>query len=273
MKNTELDFITTEEYTKEDIQKVQYVLMQMAKNVHKILDKHNIPYFIAYGTLIGAARHEGFIPWDDDFDVFLFEETYEQALGILRKELPEWIVVHDKLTDPIYWPAWSRLRDKNSSTFAELYSDDNHYKYTGINLDLYKIRRIQKKLVELDTLRENLAFYKRKHSIGLLSDELYREKTEELTQRIQKEFEQSEKSKDEAIVYKPVSVSFMFEEECIFPLRKYKFEDFEFWGPNNSDLWLKTRYGDYRQLPGLEERKPHYKWVHFEQSNFDYSKE
>ena len=61
-------------YTQEDVKKVQKRLLEMAVVIRDILEAHQIPYFITYGTLLGAVRHKGFIPWDDDFDLYLFDE-------------------------------------------------------------------------------------------------------------------------------------------------------------------------------------------------------
>ena len=54
-----------------DIKRVQKRLLEMGTVIARILEKHDIPYMITFGTLLGAVRHHGFIPWDDDFDIFL----------------------------------------------------------------------------------------------------------------------------------------------------------------------------------------------------------
>lgn len=107
-----IDYPTTIEYTKNDIRKVQDTLIQMAKEAHKIFEKHKIKYFITFGTLLGAVRHEGFIPWDDDFDIFIFDEDYDMAINYLERELPEWLLIHNENNDSKYFHSWSRLRDQ-----------------------------------------------------------------------------------------------------------------------------------------------------------------
>ena len=72
-----------------DIKRVQNRLLEMAKATAAILEKNNIPYQIAFGTLLGAVRHGGFIPWDDDFDFLLFDDSYDKATEALARELPQ----------------------------------------------------------------------------------------------------------------------------------------------------------------------------------------
>ena len=61
----------------EELKKIQYNILLYIK---EICDKYHIKYFIAFGTLIGAVRHKGFIPWDDDIDVVLLREDYERLV-------------------------------------------------------------------------------------------------------------------------------------------------------------------------------------------------
>lgn len=107
-----IEFPEKKGYSKEKLKKVQKRLLEMTKIATEILENNGIHYFIGFGSLLGAVRHKGFIPWDDDFDLFLFDEEYDMALEVLRRELPEDIVVHDQVSDRSYYAAWSKLRDK-----------------------------------------------------------------------------------------------------------------------------------------------------------------
>ena len=57
-------------------------LYYVAKSVIAVLEKHDIPYSLAYGTLLGAVRHQGFIPWDDDFDLWLFAMNFRMTFSL-----------------------------------------------------------------------------------------------------------------------------------------------------------------------------------------------
>lgn len=270
MVEKKYEFVATENYTKKDIKKVQQILMVMAKAVCGILEKHDIKYFIIFGTLLGAVRHSGFIPWDDDFDLFVFEEDYDKALECLRKELPEWMVVQDENTDPVYAPYWARVRDLNSASSSEVYLDDNLYKFTGVNIDLYRLKPCKKGHADLSIYKENLEYYERKYKLGLLDAKVYKEKIAELEVLIKEEEDKVKHINTTEEMYYFIAFNKKFEKEQIFPLCKYKFEDCEFWGPNDAEYFLTDAYGDYMNPPEMSKRKPHRKEVKYFDENFDY---
>lgn len=258
-----LDFPTTEKYSKNDILRVQSILLKMAKEVHMIFKDNNIKYFITFGTLLGAVRHNGFIPWDDDFDIFIFDEDYDRSIQLLKEKLSRWIIVHNKKSDPIYWPAWSKLRDINSETYATLFPDDNNYKYTGINLDLFRLKKMARKNVNKYIVKENIYFYFRKFKSGLIKRKVVAKNILRLLPIYIKESIESFISNDNDKIYSSIIMLKSVELNSIFPLKKYKFENYEFWGPNDAHMILTTVYGDYMKIPEYEKRKPHYAWVNF----------
>ena len=76
-------------YTDEEIKHLQDVELMILKDVVKILEKHNLNYYMYGGSLLGTIRHKGFIPWDDDIDIILFREDFDKALDILNNELSD----------------------------------------------------------------------------------------------------------------------------------------------------------------------------------------
>lgn len=78
----------------------QAELLEALKAAAAVLERNGIPYFSAYGTSIGAVRHNGFIPWDDDIDLFLFREDLDAVRGAMERELdPSQYYFHDPSTD------------------------------------------------------------------------------------------------------------------------------------------------------------------------------
>lgn len=72
-----------------DIHENHSLLLNLAVAVADIAKKHNIPFFMVGGTMLGAIRHKGFIPWDDDMDFGVTYDHYFKFIDILRHELPE----------------------------------------------------------------------------------------------------------------------------------------------------------------------------------------
>ena len=70
-----------------DLKKMQKTLLFMMKRVHEVCVKHNIKYWLDYGSLLGAIRHNGFIPWDDDLDIGMMREDYKRFCQIAPAEL------------------------------------------------------------------------------------------------------------------------------------------------------------------------------------------
>lgn len=244
-----------------DIKRVQKRLLEIGKNIATILESNNIPYIITFGTLLGAVRHGGFIPWDDDFDFFLFDDTYDKAIELLRKKLPNDMFLEDEKSELKYFHGWAHVKDMNSEVYCEQFPQDNLYNHHGLSVDLYKCKRIHSSELLDYRIVEMEKYLKRKLDKGIIDLSSYNLQRDILTESIEKE-EKNNPIEDSFIYGMAVKERFMFEKN-IFPLKKYIFDDVEFWGPNDSNSILSQFYGDYMQLPKVENRIPHYSKVVF----------
>ena len=236
-------------------------LYHIGKAAIAILEKHNIPYSIAYGTLLGAVRHGGFIPWDDDFDIWLFDDTYDEAIEILRAELPEDMFLEDAKSEPRYFHGWAHIKDLRSVTSRNKYVQDDAYQHKGLHIDLYRCTKMPESEVWNFMDEENRKYIERRYSKGLFTDEEYKNRLERLAgDRVE---HSSFKGDPDKTVYMFLDMKMYVEEEPLFPLRKYKFEDSEFYGFNDADKVLTVIYGDYMTPLPVEQREMIHSEVYF----------
>lgn len=154
-----------------DIKIVQHRILELAVAVRDILESHNIPYIMTYGTLLGAVRHKGFIPWDGDFDYYLFSDSYEKALECLRNELPEDMFVEYYDSEPLFFHGWAHIKDlKSECVWENNKHQDSAYAHQGICIDLYRTTRIPENHEKLYRATHCVDYLKRRNKAKLISD-------------------------------------------------------------------------------------------------------
>ena len=99
---------------KDTLRKVQLAQLEIYKQVFDIASRNHITVYLYAGSLLGAVRHKGFIPWDDDLDLMVPRADYDRLMGCLSEELPEqyWLQTYD--TDPQYWQGFAKVRKKGT---------------------------------------------------------------------------------------------------------------------------------------------------------------
>jgi len=120
------------EEVKDQVRQKQLEILDV---VATICDTHGLTYWLDGGTLLGAIRHKGFIPWDDDIDIGMFREDYEKLLEILPSELPPSMVVQTRRSDGSYKLAYAKVRDR----FSRI---EDRYRYNGIFIDIFPFDRM-----------------------------------------------------------------------------------------------------------------------------------
>ena len=267
------------------LRRQQLRLLDILTEVDRICKKHDIPYWLSSGTLIGAIRHNGFIPWDDDLDIEMMRKDYLRLLKVLPQELPSWLALQSDETDPTYFFFYAKVRDRRSR-MMEMTGYDRIWKEQGIYIDIFPLEQHPiwlHKLTEKTvghmykiwrTSTDDTKAIRQVRRIFQLNNRFIfpclRALLSPLTSLPRRFAPQSLSPLTSHLSPLKTITSGMgmpFHNpryaEHIFPLTTHEFEGHEFPVPGNADAMLRLIYGDYMQLPDLSKLKPHVNTVEF----------
>ena len=114
---------------------IQIKLLEILKEFDALAKKLNIKYFLAYGTLLGAVRHQGFIPWDDDIDVFVLREDYEKLKKLGPNLINQPFFLQSNITDKYWYFPYMKLRNSNTTAIELTNANYNQ----GLWIDIFPL--------------------------------------------------------------------------------------------------------------------------------------
>ena len=123
------------------IEQVWKVEQEILDVIHRICTEHGLRYSLAYGTLIGAVRHGGFIPWDDDIDLLMPRDDYEKLLSIWNDVAPEEYILQNDRTNPDYTNTFTKIR-KDHTTFLQTDAEREKGYHKGVFVDIFPGDRV-----------------------------------------------------------------------------------------------------------------------------------
>lgn len=249
-----------ERISKDTLEIVHKRVIEIGNVFHTILEKHSIPYYMLGGTMLGAIRHKGFIPWDDDMDFGIPRDYYDEALDVLLSELPSPYRLLRSISGEVFYDT-SKIED-TSTEIVELGCEEQLPK--GVFIDIFPLDHANGKW---GLLSRNWWI---KHIMGL---GIYKIKAP-----------QSFVGKILALLVKPfphyfficLSRKMLFHKgdffanyggfwgkkeivsKVIFGKPKlYRFEEYQFYGVDDYEGYLEKLYGDYMKLPPEDKRHTH----------------
>lgn len=262
-----------QQYTLRDLQLVENdILMKVAD----VCENNGIRYTLSSGTLLGALRHRGFIPWDDDVDLEIPVPDYYRFLEIAQRELGEDYFVQTYMTDPNYHYAFTKIR-KNKTAYLDEY-DRLHKVHHGVWIDVFPLipintgcsLKLTKKwlsicnFVQIEQELESYPsdFMKLLGPFGYFAVAAFSKLPMKTRQRLHKRMldlvfnVDPERNTLRTNVFGNISTIFPREvfdgdpKELLFEGRMYKV-------PHDYIRYLEIKYGEYMTLPPVDDRRVH----------------
>ena len=246
------------------------VLLDMLLKIDDVCKKYNLTYFLEAGTLLGAIRHKGMIPWDDDIDIFMPRKDYDQFVK-LSNEFPYPYFLQTPYTDPEYFYCPARIRNSNTTGVVErfAYQKFNHGVWVSVfPLDNWKEEGGEERFEIIKSLIIENSTYMRMTNPHLSEQDKLRVKnysgrnpleTYEEIQRRAQQFNDTPTTFVTAAVSAVISYKRkLWYAEDFSKTIEWEFEGFKFPIPVGYDRFLKIMYGDYMKLPPVEERGHHH---------------
>ncbi len=258
------------------------ILLEMLVLFHDFCTKHNLVYYLAYGTMLGAVRHKGFVPWDLDIDVTMPRKDYEKMHQYIQSELPKKYFVQNETTDPLFFAPKTKILYTNAII-------NSHLRYSksfkeGLALDISPLDIPPDKFIEKENQKKKIQFLTTLLSLKVKF--VYPVSNDFDSNYIWKHFKRCILLNTIRIILKPFSHKYIMNVliqvikkynhfdngylcSMISPYDYYKeimeksvygkgteiqFEGLFFMGPDMPHQYLSKLYGDYYCLPTYEER-------------------
>ena len=254
------------------LKELQKIEIDMLKAVTDLCDSNGLPYYLYCGTLLGAVRHKGFIPWDDDIDIAMPLKDYRKFLKLSEK-LPEPYVIQYPGSTIGYYRNWARVFADGTTFMDRILVGKGVTEFgmhQGFFLDIYpmigaaksetgqKIQRgllhIARELRRTEYFRVSGVKVKKRHKVVALFPYAVRKNLSLLCLRAAM-FDPDKSDMIGTIDDAPFRGKYQYDDWKA--LKKAPFEELEFWIPRRYDKVLTIMYGDYMKLPPEEKRTGH----------------
>lgn len=271
---------TPKELTVSELRQLQLIQLDLLLALDKVCRKHGIRYMMDGGTMLGAVRHKGFIPWDDDIDVAMLREDYERLKSLKDEFDPSFCFFQDHTTDPEYRWGYGKLR-RTGTSYVRV--GQEHLKQRdGVFIDIFPFDDIPRS-VFFQVLQDRYLFCLRKilwSEVGRKCEKGFLRIWYSLLsvipakwvfRRIDKIAARSRNSRPNRVRILmfpafgsfgekgrlPISERYGLVKSVMLKTEEFEFEGKRLFGYADFHTRLNMEYGDYMKLPPEEERRPH----------------
>ena len=261
-----------------DTEKLKGKLLDMFQWFHSFCQENGLQYYAIGGTMLGAARHQGFIPWDDDIDVGMPREDYEKLAELMRQPCSDKYVLEtpDSSKEDYFYPI-SKLYD----TSTTLIEHTKHRIKRGVFIDIFPLDGIGDSREESE---RNYSKVKHQYNLllarvsGIRKGRSFYKNLVVVALRLIPNFVLNDKKILKKLVNGCKEYSFsdcqwcgnlvgawglreVMPKEIIGQPTLYRFEHLEIYGVSDADKYLTHVYGDWRKLPPIEKQITHHDFV------------
>lgn len=253
---------------KKDVKEVQGKILEVMKYIDKLCRENGIVYYIMGGTALGAVRHGGFIPWDDDLDIFMTPSEYEKFKKVFEAENSSLFVLQEWRTTPDYLE-YAKVR-MNGTTFIEEAFKDRKDLHQGIYVDIMILHKVPE-----NKFIQKLVYYESKFvTLYALSQRNWKPKSRgqklvlkslkimpcklmaKVAYRRIYKYDQMKTNFKYCYWITPAKFrSGLFDATFFSNPVDIPFEDTVLLGSDHIKEYLEYRYGDYMKLPSKEAQK------------------
>ena len=264
-----------------DIRPLQLRILSILEAVDRTCREHQLRYYIWAGTMIGAVRHKGFIPWDDDLDIAMPRPDYDRLIAHQKEWLPEPFEMVCAENDTVYPLPFAKIQDGSTTLIERM-----HLKYLGgIYLDVFPIDGAPEGLLAQKWHFARYEYYKRvlyllfrdpyKHGHGpsswipLLCRRIY--SLDEVQRKIRRILTKYDYEKSSLVADYDDGSRGVMEKSVLGQPTPYEFEGMTALGVEHYDTYLSNKYGDYMTIPdGNHQRQHNFHYLDLEKPYREY---